>query len=1027
MSNRRPLLLLVASMSFGGMIAAPVDLNKAEAIAQDFLNSRCAGKRLAPRKTVSLSLAHKSKAATPDYYVFNASDGGGFVVVSGDDRTTPVLGYSDTGTIEPDKMPDGMKDMLQQYSDEIKTLDAANFAKEKAQPKRSVKNNVSVLLKSTWGQETPYCDSIPDMNPVGCVATALGQILRYHKWPEQTSAEIPSYTSGGTKYEALPVTTFNWDVMADNYENYYDKDSRAAVATLMRCLGYSVKMQYTGLGSGTYNDLVPYALNTYFGYPDARLHSRMDYSLSEWEDFVYKALVTDGPVFYTAQGSSLQGHAFVCDGYEGDGYFHFNWGWYGDLNGYFKLSALNVSQGLVSQLNWNHYIVTGIHRPEAGSKADSPLHLISRGLSTEDDGKQFTRRYSTDEYGPMKVYDLRTSALPKATDMEYTYGIYQNGTLVEALTNYVETKNSVLNNSFTRECKISFGSLLADGDYELRAISREKGTDEWQMDDWADQHHIAFTVKNKTLTPKTYYNGKQLVVSSVSYAGKHNGRPVYTVDVTNKGYQYDGSLFFMRTEEDSKYQEASFLIGPGEHKYARVALSRELTGGDSLRVSLDFMGSSVVYNNKLDSLAPKLTAHAEPINIEGGKILSGYFGVKATVQNVGDHDYHGGIGCRFYSYPDNKLIYEQATDADLLQGQSVDGDYIIPINPLTFSKYAEKQYVVKLVGYGHHLNAYGKWEDSQELYASEPLTLKPGVVFYSADGKTVSAVEATDNVQVPEEAEAVDLQYTCGNVKTVKGNSNPNCLYVTYWRDAQPSGLDNLNYVKTDKADNIKLVAGKGFYSLVDFTAANVEYTYNVEPDKWQTLTMPFDVSTSDMEADGLFVKEFVGEENGKVYFDDAQRVIGWQPLLVAGKAGERVCNAANVNFAEAQTGFTESADYNFCMTTTALSAPDAYVLSSDGKTFVKGGASASSAKGISPFGAYFSASSGNESPVDVLTVVMNGRQPTLNGVETVMSASQSPVTESFSIAGCRVNPGSAHGVTIERHADGSVTKRLYR
>ena len=114
MSNRRPLLLLVASMSFGGMAAAPVDLNKAEAIAQDFLNSRCAGKRLAPRKTVSLSLAHKSKAATPDYYVFNASDGGGFVVVSGDDRTTPVLGYSDTGTIKPDKMPDGMKAMIQQ-------------------------------------------------------------------------------------------------------------------------------------------------------------------------------------------------------------------------------------------------------------------------------------------------------------------------------------------------------------------------------------------------------------------------------------------------------------------------------------------------------------------------------------------------------------------------------------------------------------------------------------------------------------------------------------------------------------------------------------------------------------------------------------------------------------------------------------------------------------------------------------------------------------------------------------------------
>lgn len=1026
---RRFIVSLTALPCLSPLYAAPVTQTQAEAIARQFVEARGMQHASAQRVKVcrQLSVAKDINRASSAYYVFNVGANDGYVVIGGDDRAEQVLGYADKGHLDAANMPDGLKDLLASYEEEIAAMDSGNDflntrAMQRQAAKGSVKNNVSVLLDCTWGQEQPYYDLIPGNNPVGCVATALGQIFKYHKWPESTTVEIPSYTYGGVKYDALPPTTFNWDIIADNYENYYDKDSRAEVAKLMQYLGYSVKMQYTNGSSGTYNELVPYALATYFGYPDARLRSRSDYSLSEWEDLVYHELTTNGPVFYTAQGNLLQGHAFVCDGYEGDGYFHFNWGWYGDLNGYFKLSAFNVSSSNISQLNWKHNIVTGIHRPDAGVAQDEPLRLISQGCSTTDDGKVFTRKYSTDEYGPLNIFDNRTAALPKTADMEYTFAVFKDGVMTDVLTDYMETKSGVQSNSFSRNVKVYFGSTLADGDYELRCVSREKGTEQWQEDAGGDMHHIALHVENKSLVAKSYFSGRDLDVRSVAYAGKRDGRYMYTLDITNGGYQYDGSVFFMTKAEDSRSQEASFLMQPQEHKFARVALNRELVGGDSLKVALDFMGASLVYDNKLDSVTSKITAEVQPVNMADGNILSGYFGFKAKVTNSGNRDYHGGIGWRLYRCSDNKLVYEQAYDADLTPGQTVDGDYMVTVNPLTFYKsYANKQYVVKLVAYGFNVDADGKWVDAQELYSTDPLTLKPGVVYYDDRGKVISAVEATDKVQVPDGVTTVDLQYTAGDVKTVEPNANPECLYVTYWRDAQPTGLDGCNYVKSDKAENIVLAAGKGFYSPVDFTADKVKFTYSVEPDKWQTLAMPIDMDVNDMEADGIFVKEFRGGDNTTVYFDDAQKIVAWQPLLVAGKAGERTVEATNAHFAQGQTGITEASHYWFCMTTASSVDEGDYLLSADSKTFVSGNSSIAST--IKPFGAYFKPSPTNNAPAEVLNIVVEGKDAGItDGISETKNADRQTVVARYSVDGRQVGK-SARGIIIERHADGTCTK----
>lgn len=121
-------------------------------------------------------------------------------------------------------------------------------------------------------------------------------------------------------------------------------EQRRAVATLMRYCGQAVEMVYGTAdegGSGAYTGLISSAMNNYFDYPAAIFNEfRSMYSIDEWESLVYNEVAAQRPVLYSGI-SNDGGHAFVCDGYDGDGMFHINWGWDGAGDGYFSLSVLN--------------------------------------------------------------------------------------------------------------------------------------------------------------------------------------------------------------------------------------------------------------------------------------------------------------------------------------------------------------------------------------------------------------------------------------------------------------------------------------------------------------------------------------------------------------------------------------------------------------------------------------------------------------------------------------------------------------
>lgn len=310
-------------------------------------------------------------------YAFNC-EGGGFVIASGDSRTLPVLGYSTTGSLDWERMPENMRAWLKSYDDAVATLgdrtdfvdgNALNDAGMSLTNTRSDKAPVEPFIKSHWDQLAPYWDLAPlydgaDPNKqgeqclAGCMATAMAQVMNYYQWPQTVPDGIPAYeyeteyksTKKVWQIDALPPVTFDWDNMLDDYvvmdpetgksEEVGTEGQKRAVATLMRYCGQAVKMEYDPDESGSRESDEQLAYVNYFGYPAATLLYRSAFDIDEWEDLIYGELAAKRPVRYNGY-SDDGGHAFICDGYDENGMFHINWGWGGCNDGYFSLSILN--------------------------------------------------------------------------------------------------------------------------------------------------------------------------------------------------------------------------------------------------------------------------------------------------------------------------------------------------------------------------------------------------------------------------------------------------------------------------------------------------------------------------------------------------------------------------------------------------------------------------------------------------------------------------------------------------------------
>lgn len=342
------------------MQAAPITQSEALRKAAEFVINGNGGNARSMIKGVdnigSVSATLTIAESRDAYYAINLPDNGGYVIVSGDDNMPAVLGYSESGSYDADKLPVNMRSWLEGYAEQYAYLQ--NHSNVKPASLTAVTGTpILPMLNTHWDQEAPFNDLCPmvgdERTVTGCVATAMAQIMYYHQWPRKTKQAIPAYTTE-TRHILIPergVTTIDWDNM-----------TVSSMATLMSLCGSSVEMDYNLGGEGRPGSSAPLnyvgtSLVKYFDYKEEGLAYEVskNYSTDVWNQKIYDELQNGRPVIYSGQG--IGGHAFIIDGYSGSDYFHVNWGWGGSHDGYFLLNALTPNG---YNFNLNQAAVVGI-------------------------------------------------------------------------------------------------------------------------------------------------------------------------------------------------------------------------------------------------------------------------------------------------------------------------------------------------------------------------------------------------------------------------------------------------------------------------------------------------------------------------------------------------------------------------------------------------------------------------------------------------------------------------------------------
>ena len=386
---------LLAVMVSATVLAEHVTPEDAALVANHFMNAEATS--VAGVKKAAKPMVRKATAETAQYYVYENANGEGWVIIAADDAVTPILAYSTTGKFRTDNQPANVRKWFGHYDKFIQKVEADGLeASEETQAQwKALRKGlpddpsgtvvVGPLVKTTWDQGAPYNNLCPGSGSskayTGCVATAMAQVMNYWEWPKQgrgshTYQPLDPNSDTGAKSQRygqqtanFGETTYDWDNMLNSYSGSATSAQKTAVATLMYHCGVATEMMYgndADGGSGTYTvnygdwtdyscaqsslaEFFRYNKNTLTGYMRDGYTYRGTTYYEKWSDANWTAMVKaeldkQHPIMYGGAGDG-GGHSFICDGYDSKDYFHFNWGWSGDNDGWYKLSNLVPGSG----------------------------------------------------------------------------------------------------------------------------------------------------------------------------------------------------------------------------------------------------------------------------------------------------------------------------------------------------------------------------------------------------------------------------------------------------------------------------------------------------------------------------------------------------------------------------------------------------------------------------------------------------------------------------------------------------------
>ena len=967
----KKLFLLVNLLLFAAVIqAAPVSKSEAQKKAQQFISGKLATAR---GTNVSIPDLQFEAADGDNYYVFNVGQRQGFVIVSGDDRAPEILGYSDEGEFDAENIPSNMKAFLQGYVEEIQDIVQTTGARKKSAPRKVVRSSIHPLLSCLWGQGSPYNNQCPTIDGskavAGCVATAMAQVMYYHRWPVEKTTTVGSLAS----------TTFNWENIYDRYTNNEDGNE---VAKLMHYCGVSVNMDYGVNASSASTSDVPSALKKYFDYDaGARYVKRSNYNYSDWMALIYNELSAMRPVIFGGQ-STGGGHAFVCDGYDEDDFFHINWGWSGMSNGYFRLSNLATdNQGTGgSSTNDGYNLLLGACigvQPSEGAVVES-LRLTTTNVSCQNSS------VTKGQDGNFQISPTFKFVNNSGADGDFYYGLrlLKDG---EEKGDFIlrETSARFSSGSYISSKKaIKFGNGLSDGTYQIIGIS-QNGPGNWEPCDGANEHFIECVINGNRLTASPKNLTEKLEVSSITGL---DGLSAYlsqdvTVTIKNSGtgdFHGDITLELVKNYTLSqKLGGAVVDIPAGKSRSITVNITPSVIGTYTFTVLNGFFQSGTTLKKQSVTIAKPSENASVKIsdywnNNNNSVIYGNTFKASFTAKNNSSFDYKYGIAAKLYKLIDSNtgtLATMKTDNTVLVGGETKTYEFEFP-----GLEYGESYFCY--VGYYTFDNDGKQTFNKTGGYAYK---ITHGFVLMDKDGD-ITAETPKANVTIPENITAVDLRGQT-TIQSITPNSNPNCVYLLAEGANVPDGIEGKNIVIGNTAENISISDGYDFALPEAFTATTISYSRDITigthgSGGWMTLVVPFDVDK--VTVDGVekkwflnssdtgkhfWIKKFINDDTGKVYFDYTDKIEANTPYIIAvpdntwgdewNLTGKTMVFTGTNTLVNNSKSVTSGDNFKFVGTMTSQKLEDIYALDGDGKIFNHFDGETD----IAPFQAYFAGS----------------------------------------------------------------------
>ena len=508
----------------------------------------------AKAKSRVVSTASLSTLGNDSYYVFN-NDAGGFVIIAGDDAVAPVLGYTSTGAFDANNLPEGLKDLLKSYEQQIAAL-GKNY-KANTTSTRAEFTGEKLLNTAKWNQGAPFNKYTPNNYVTGCVATAGAIVMKHHGYPAK-GVGSHSYTWNGQNLTASFEHDYDWANMPVRYTG--DNDAAFdGVARLMSDLGIAVNMQYANGGSASALEDLVTALKKYFGYSKYARHLKIeDLGAEAWNGRLRAEIDANRPVLYAASDANVGGHSFVIDGYK-DESFSVNWGWGGYCDGFYRVGALNpevdgTPQG--DQYNSSQAAVFAL-QPSDGKEVLSNLRFI------KVDGYLETMNMNVTDVKAGKNLTLYLLPLQSYGENSYT------GKIAIALKNakgetrevFAETEIKELEHGYYIDQYSLGGACTVDaqeGDY-LAIVSKEEGTDEYL--------EILGSDFEKVILPATGFQPRTFEVKAELGKGAEFIEAPSTYNRVSRFYNgkpLQGCPYYFDVKMDESVTESSLELDGGE-------------------------------------------------------------------------------------------------------------------------------------------------------------------------------------------------------------------------------------------------------------------------------------------------------------------------------------------------------------------------------------------------------------------------------------------------------------------------------